>query len=54
MTEPEKYLTEEEMLSGKQGLVLCPYIIIHKVLEENSGVDMSEVNNIDTPTQAPG
>lgn len=59
MNKEAKYITDVEMAAGKQGLWLSPFTIVitaHDVLEpsENTGVDMSETDNIDTPTQAPG
>jgi len=54
-----KYLTEEELLAGKQGYILCPYIIDYgtPVLVEapkKEGVDISEIDYLDAPTQTAG
>lgn len=59
MEDDVKYLTDEEMRAGKAGLWLAPFVFVtaYTVLQdasENAGVDMSETDNIDTPTQAPG
>ena len=61
MEDDIKYLTDEEFKAeaDAKGYMLCPYIIktTYTIVEEatkNTGVDMSEIDNLDTPTQAPG